>query len=64
MNEQHSIKFRVEEISVDSEYLESIINLGNTNAKTLGFLPFRAFHDSAEENRILGCIASVRSLIL
>ena len=47
MNEQHSIKFRVEEISVDSEYLETIINLGNTNAKTLGFLPFGAFHDLA-----------------
>jgi Acetyltransferase (GNAT) domain len=58
MNEQHSIKFRVEEISVDSEYLETIINLGNTNAKTLGFLPFGAFHDLAKENRILGCIAS------
>ncbi|MBN4002910.1 N-acetyltransferase [Nostoc sp. LPT] len=53
-----SLKFSIQEISPDSEYLETIMRLGDANSKTLGSLPYGAFRRLAGEGFVLGCIAS------
>ncbi|MEH2272392.1 MAG: GNAT family N-acetyltransferase [Nostoc sp.] len=52
-----SLKFSIQEISPDSEYLETIMRLGDANSKTLGSLPYGAFRRLAGEGFVLGCIA-------
>ncbi|MBD2776958.1 GNAT family N-acetyltransferase [Iningainema tapete] len=49
-------QFTIQEISQNSKHLETIIQLGDANSTTLGFLPYGAFRRLAAEGRILGYI--------
>ncbi|MEA5549915.1 GNAT family N-acetyltransferase [Anabaena cylindrica UHCC 0172] len=56
MVQEDSLRFSIEEISATSQHLKTVINLGNTNSETLGFLPYGAFERLADEGRIIGFI--------
>ncbi|MUG98679.1 GNAT family N-acetyltransferase [Scytonema sp. UIC 10036] len=49
-------EFIIQEIDPNSKYLETIIQLGDANSATLGFLPYGAFRRLAATGRILACI--------
>ncbi len=56
MVEEESLKFSIQEISPDSEYMKTIICLADANSKTLGMLPYGAFDRLAGKGFVLGCI--------
>ncbi|MTJ08022.1 MULTISPECIES: GNAT family N-acetyltransferase [unclassified Anabaena] len=56
MVQEDSLKFSIQEIGATSQHLKTVINLGNANSETLGFLPYGAFERLAEEGRIIGFI--------
>jgi len=58
MSTDKSLEFTIQEIDSSSEYLEKIIQLGDANSATLGFLPRGAFSRLAEQGRIFACISS------
>ncbi|MEC4814205.1 MAG: GNAT family N-acetyltransferase, partial [Scytonema sp. PMC 1069.18] len=51
-------KFIIQEIDQSSQYLKTIIQLGDANSATLGFLPYGAFRRLADAGRILACITA------
>lgn len=57
MRTEEFLEFSIEETDSNSQYLEKIIQLGDANSATLGFLPYGAFRRLADEGRILTCIA-------
>lgn len=46
----------IEEVTPESRHYERVIELGNQNSKTLGFLPYEAIREAATEGRVLGCV--------
>ena len=46
----------IEEVSPDSPYYEQVIELGDANSKTLGFLPYEAISHAAAEGRVLAYV--------
>ncbi|MEA5513921.1 GNAT family N-acetyltransferase [Nodularia sp. UHCC 0506] len=56
MVQEDSLKFSIQEIGATSQHLKTVINLGNANSETLGFLPYGAFERLADEGRIIGFI--------
>ncbi len=58
MVSNQSLKFAIKEINSSSEYLPSIVQLGDANSATLGFLPHGAYKRLADKNRLLACINS------
>lgn len=50
------MKFKIITIDKDSNYLELVIKLGDSNSKTLGFFPKSAFEEAAKNERILVAI--------
>ena len=46
----------IEEIGPDSPYYKQVVELGDANSKTLGFLPYEAISHAAAEGRVLAYI--------
>ena len=46
----------IEELSPESPHYQRVINLGNANSATLGFLPFEAINQAASEGRVLAFV--------
>ncbi|NEP14268.1 MAG: GNAT family N-acetyltransferase [Symploca sp. SIO2C1] len=51
------LEFTIQEIDSSSQYLEKIIQLGDANSATLGFLARGAFRRLADQGCILACIS-------
>lgn len=58
MSNDQTLKLTVREIDSSSKYLETVMQLADTNSVTLGFLPYGAFRRLADEGLVLACIAS------
>lgn len=56
-------EIEIGEIDENSEYLRGVIELGNANRKTVGFLPFKGFSQHAEKREIIVALNSDRHLI-
>jgi len=46
----------IQEIKPDSPHYARVVELGDANSKTLGFLPYAAFRDAASKGGVLGYI--------
>ena len=46
----------IEEVSPDSPQYERVVELGNANSSTLGFLPYEAIKQAAADGRVLACV--------
>ena len=46
----------IEEVSPDSPYYKQVVELGDANSKTLGFLPYEAISHAAAEGRVLAYV--------
>ena len=46
----------IEEVTPESPHYERVIELGNQNSKTLGFLPYAAIRDAATEGGVLAFV--------
>ena len=46
----------IEAVGPDSPHYQRVIELGNTNSATLGFLPYEAIKQAAEEGRVLAFV--------
>jgi len=57
MSTEESLQLTICEIDSSSKHLETVMKLADTNAATLGFLPYGAFRRLADEGLILACIA-------
>ncbi|WP_237302533.1 hypothetical protein [Streptomyces sp. S063] len=44
----------------EGELLAAVIDLGNRNRRTLGFLPHAAFHQAAEGGTLLAAVEDTR----
>lgn len=56
MSTDESLQFNIFEVDSSSKYLDTLMQLANTNSATLGFLPYGAFRRLADEGLILACI--------
>ncbi|MGD1910896.1 MAG: GNAT family N-acetyltransferase [Rivularia sp. (in: cyanobacteria)] len=54
---------KIQSIDEKSPYLQEVIKLGDKNRKTLGFLPDRAFAESAKKRKILVAIDSEKNCV-
>ena len=46
----------IEEVRPDSSHYQRVVELGNANSATLGFLPYAVFNQAAAEGRVLACV--------
>lgn len=46
----------IREIEPDSQFYEQVVQLGDANSKTLGFLPYAAIRDAASKGGVLGYV--------
>lgn len=46
----------IEAVGPDSPHYQRVIELGNANSKTLGFLPYEAINQAATEGRVLAFV--------
>ena len=46
----------IEEVRSDSPHYQRVVELGNANSATLGFLPYAVFNQAAAEGRVLACL--------
>ena len=46
----------IREIKPDSHHYDQVVELGNANSRTLGFLPYAAIEDAAAKGGVLGYI--------
>ena len=46
----------IEEVRPDSSHYQRVVELGNANSATLGFLPYAVFNQAAAEGRVLACL--------